>query len=233
MKRFYKDVSVERTDAGHYVALDGRPIKTQGGQPQVVATPALAEAMAAEWAGQGETIDPALFVFRDMADYALDIVPGTRDEVIEKLLRYGETDTLCYRADPDEPLWHRQREVWEPLVEALETREGVTLERVSGIVAKPHAPETMAQLKARLETLSDFDLAALEQLTSLAASLCVGLAALEPDADGDALWAAANLEEDWQVEQWGVDEEAADRRARRLDSFKRAMEFARLASGGR
>ena len=229
MKRFYKEVSVERTDAGHHVALDGRPIKTQGGQPQVVATAALADAMAAEWAGQGEKIDPALFVFRDMADYALDVVPGTREEIVAKLLRYGETDTLCYRADPDEPLWHRQHEVWEPLVEALEAREGVKLERVNGIVARPHSKETMDRLQARLETFSDFDLAALEQLTSLAASLCVGLAALDPEADGEALWAAANLEEDWQIEQWGADEEAEDRRARRLGSFLAAMKFAQMA----
>jgi chaperone required for assembly of F1-ATPase len=229
VKRFYKDVSVEQTDAGHYVVLDGRPIKTQGGQPQVVAGKALAEALAAEWDAQGEKIDPALFVFRDMTDYALDIVPGTLDELIAKLLRYAETDTLCYRADADEPLWHRQRDVWDPLVEALEAREGITLERVSGIVAKPHPEESMARLEARLETLDAFALAALEQLTSLAASLCVGLAALEPDADGEALWAAANLEEDWQVEQWGADEEAAERRSKRLTGFLKAMEFVALA----
>ena len=229
MKRFYKAVSVEQGEAGYHVALDGRPMKTQGGQPQVVAAKALAEALAAEWDAQGEKIDPALFVFRDMTDYALDIVPGTRDELIAKLLRYAETDTLCYRADPDEPLWHRQRDVWDPLVEALEAREGITLERVSGIVAKPHPKESMARLKARLETLDAFALAALEQLTSLAASLCVGLAALEVGADGEALWAAANLEEDWQVEQWGEDEEAAERRSKRLTGFLKAMEFIALA----
>ena len=83
----------------------------------------------------------------------------------------------------------------------------------------------------RLDSHDHFALTALEQLTSLAASLCIGLAALEENADGEQLWAAANLEEDWQVEQWGEDEEAADRRAKRLDSFLKAMEFARLARG--
>ncbi|MEX0341143.1 MAG: ATP12 family protein [Erythrobacter sp.] len=229
MKRFYKAVSVEQTGLGYHVALDGRPIKTQAGLPQVVASKDLAEALAAEWAGQGETLDSAGFAFRDMADYALDVVPATRSELVAKLLRYVETDTLCYRAEPDEPLWHRQRDVWDPLVEALERREGIRLERVSGIVARSHSPDTMKRLKARLESLDDFTLAALEQLASLAASLCVGLAALDEGADGEALWAAANLEEDWQVEQWGHDEEAAERRARRLDEFLKAMEFVRLA----
>ena len=231
MKRFYKSVSVEQSGPAYHVALDGRPIKTQGGDPQLVRSKGLAESLAAEWAGQGDTIDPARFALRDMTDYALDVVPATRADIVAKLLRYAETDTLCYRADPDEPLWHRQRKVWDPLVEALELREGVRLERVSGVVARPHTPETMDRLKMRLDSHDHFALTALEQLTSLAASLCIGLAALEDDADGEQLWAAANLEEDWQVEQWGEDAEAADRRARRLASFLKAMEFARLARG--
>lgn len=229
MKRFYKDVSVERSAAGYHVALDGRPVKTQRGGSQIVGSKALAEELAAEWASQGETIDPARFAFRDMADYALDVVPADRAGIAAKLLRYAETDTLCYRADPDEPLWHRQREVWDPLVDALEAREGVTLERVSGVVARPHPAATMETLKARIETHDDFTLAALEQLTALAASLCIGLAALDDDAEGEALWAAANLEEDWQIEQWGADEEAAARRAKRLEAFLKAMAFVRLA----
>lgn len=229
MKRFYTTATVERSEPGFYVALDGRPMKTQGGQPQVVASADLAQALAAEWAGQPEEIDPARFAFRDMTDYALDVVPETRAEIAAKLLRYAETDTLCYRADPDQPLWHRQRAMWDPLVEALETREGVRFERVSGVVAKSHPPATLERLGARLDSLDDFTLAALEQLASLAASLCIGLAALDADADGEALWDAANLEEDWQIEQWGADEEASARRAKRLGDFLKAMEFARLA----
>lgn len=231
MKRFYREVAVHSDAEGHFITLDGRAIKTQGGRPQRVPARALAEAMAAEWEMQGEVIDPAHFVYRDMADYAIDVVPEERAAIIAKLLRYGETDTLCYRADPDEPLWHRQRTVWDPLVEAYEVREGVKLERVSGVVARPHPRATGERLEARLTTLDDFTLAAAEQATALAASLCIGLSALEPEADGEMLWDAANLEEDWQVEQWGEDEEASARRARRLESFLKSIAFARLARG--
>ena len=195
-----------------------RPLKTQGG----------GRVVDRRWQkrSQANGMDRARRsirrAYRDMADYALDTLPEGRTAAIAKLLRYAETDTLCYRADPDEPLWHRQRDMWDPLVETLEAREGIVLERVSGVVAKPHAPATMDRLKARLESLDDFTLAALEQLTALSASLCVGLAALDHDADGEALWAAANLEEDWQIEQWGADEEAAARRAKRLEAFLKA-----------
>ena len=226
MKRFYKDVTVAGTDLGWTVHLDGRPIKTQGGQPQVLPNEALAEMLAGEWRAQGEEIDPAAFRYRDMTDYALDVVVKDPRSVIDKLLGYAETDTLCYRADPEEALYRRQQEAWEPLLTALEAREGVSLHRVSGVLHRPQPEVSMDRLRARLEVLNAFELAALEQLTSLAASLCIGLAALESDADGEALWAAASLEEEWQADLWGREEEAEERRARRKADFLAAMEFA-------
>lgn len=229
MKRFYTEAHAAATEIGHVVLLDGRPIRTQGGQPQAVPSAALAEAMADEWRAQGEEIDPHGFAYRDMADYALDVVAADPDAVIDKLLRYAETDTLCYRADPDESLHRRQQALWEPLLAAFEAREGVALERVSGVVHRPQAPEALARLRRRLQTLGPFGLAALEQAVTLSHSLAIGLSALEPGADGEALWDAANLEEDWQAELWGEDEEAAARRERRKRDFLNAIAFARLA----
>ncbi|QYU67733.1 hypothetical protein J4558_23040 [Leptolyngbya sp. 15MV] len=232
MKRFYAAARAEPCEGGYRVTLDGRPIRTQQGAAQIVPGAALAGALAAEWQAQGEEIDPAMFRFRDMADYAIDHVRPGRGSMIDELLAYAETDTLCYRADPDEPLHRRQREVWEPLLAAIEAREGVRFERASGVIHRPQPPETLAHLRARLEALDDFTLAALQPMASLAASLTIALSALEPDADGSALWAAASLEELWQAEQWGRDEAAEARRARRQADFIAALEFARLARAG-
>jgi chaperone required for assembly of F1-ATPase len=229
MKRFWKAVAVEQAGGGWRVTLDGRPIKTQGGAPQIVPTEVLAELLADEWRMQGEEIDPAAFPARDTADYAIDMVAVDKPSVVAKILRYGETDTLCYRADPDEPLHRRQWAEWEPIVSAFEVREGVRLERVSGIVHKPQPAATLATLKSRLGELDPFTLAALEVLTSLSASLTVGLSALEPDADREGLWRAAELEEAWQMELWGTDTEAEERRDRRKADFMRAVDFARAA----
>lgn len=232
MKRFYTRVAAEPAETGWRVALDGRPIRTAGGAAQIVPTQALAEAMAQEWAGQGEEIDTAAFVLRDMADLAIDIVAAKRADTVDGILAYAETDTLCYRADPDEPLHARQQDLWEPLLAQIEERHGLRFERVSGIVHRPQPPETLARLRALLEAQDAFTLAALQTLASLAASLAVALAALEDSADAEALWTAANAEEDWQAERWGWDSVAADRRAARLASFAKAMEFARLARQG-
>lgn len=229
MKRFYREVTVAETGSGFGVQLDGRAIKTVSARPQVVPTRALADIMALEWAEQGDEIDPARFLFRDMADYAIDVVSPDPAAAIDSLLPYAATDTLCYRAEPDEPFAARQRVMWEPLLAAAEARLGVKFVRISGVMHKPQPPETLERLRDELAELDAFALAALRNTAGLAASLVIGLAALDPQADVDALWDAANLEEDWQVELWGKDWEAAELRAKRAAAFAAAAKFAQLA----
>ncbi|MDZ4308192.1 ATP12 family chaperone protein [Allopontixanthobacter sp.] len=230
MKRFYREVTVEQLERGFAVRLDGRHIKTAAGVPQIVPSRALAAALAAEWDEQGEDLDPGRFHFRDLADYAIDIVGPDRGTALNKLLAFAETDTLCYRADPEEALYRRQLEVWEPLLAAFESAENVRFERVSGIIHRSQPPQTLAALRARLAALDNFTLAGLQTCASLAASLCIAMAVLQPDAEVEALWNAANLEELWQAELWGHDAEAQTRLALRTLEFRRGAEFLRLVS---
>ncbi len=231
IRRFYKDVTLGQHPGGFQVLLDARGVKTVGGAPQLAPTRALGEALAAEWRQQGEKIDPQSLPLRDMADYAIDIVAPDPHGVAQGLVAYAETDTLCYRADPDEPLHARQQEVWEPLLASFEAAHGVTLTRVSGVLHRPQPPATLAALHARLLSLDPFALAGVEAMTKLAASLVTALAALEADGEEEplALWQAVCLEEEWQAELWGRDWEAEERRARREADFLRACAFARLA----
>lgn len=229
MRRFYKQVDVAAVEGGWQVTLDGRPLKTVGGAPQIVPSEALARALAAEWDAQGEKIDPQTLPLRDMADYAIDIVAPDPEAVTAKITAYGDTDTLLYRADPDEPLYPRQQELWEPIVAGFEAQHGVTFVRVSGIIHRAQSEATMATLAALVAAQDPFAIAALEAMASLAASLLVGLAALDPAADGESLWQAASLEEEWQAEQWGREEEAEERRAKRAADFLTYRQFALLA----
>lgn len=229
MRRFYKDVSTQAVDGGFQVMLDRRAIKTVGGLAQVVPTNAMADALGAEWDAQGEKIDAATMPLRDMADYAIDMVSPDPLALIEKTVPYGDTDTLLYRADPDEPLYTRQQEVWEPIVTAFEARHGAQFIRISGIIHRPQSDATLDALRGALTGQSAFALAAIEMMTHLAASLITGLSASEPEADARALWNAANLEEDWQIEKWGRDEEAEQRREKRTRDFLKAREFWELA----
>ncbi len=227
MKRFWQQVSVTPESGGWQVQLDGRAVKTQAGAAQVVPTAALADLLAAEWSAQGPEIDPTGFPLRDLADYAIDVIAADRAPVLAKLVGYAETDTLCYRADPDEPHYARQRALWEPLVTGAEARHGVSFTRVSGIMHRPQKPATLARLRTVIADFDPFTLAGLELVTSLSASLITGLATLEPGADPEVLFTSANAEEDWQAEQWGWEWTAEDRRALRLAAFTRTVEFVR------
>ena len=229
MKRFYRQVTVRSEAGGWRVWLDERGLKTPAAAPQVVPTEALAEAMASEWREQGEEIDTSAFGFRDLADFALDTVTKDCGRIVEELLAYAETDTLCYRAEPGEALYRRQCADWEPLLLAAEARYDVRFRRISGIVHEAQPEETAKRLRAVLEAQGPFALAALTMMASLAASLVVPLTALDPDAEPDALFNAANLEEDFQAELWGQDAEAEARRTTRAAAFAMAQRFAALA----
>lgn len=233
MKRFYTTVAVQGVADGWQVTLDGRGVKTAGGAPQTVRPQPLAQALAAEWEAQGSELDPKTLPLRDMVDYALDIVSADPAGVVDKVLSYGDTDTLLYRADPDEPLHARQQAVWEPVVAAFEGRHGVTMTRVSGVMHRDQDPQSLETLRATLNRFDPLALAGVEVMASLAASLIVALSAIHTDADPLELWAAASLEENWQADLWGRDAEAEDRRAKRQAAFLKAHEMTVLSLGAK
>lgn len=231
MKRFWKEATAAPVDGGWQVMLDGRPLKTQGKRAQVVPGESLARALAAEWAAQGEEIAPAGFVLRDMADYAIDVIAPDRSSAIAALLPYGETDTLCYRAEPDEALGRRQDAVWEPLLKEAEALWGVEFVRVSGIMHQPQPAATLERLRGVLEAQDNFTLAALRSLSGISASLTIALFAIDGAHSAESLWQASELEEMFQAEMWGSDAEAEARAAKRLRDFEAAMRFSALLRG--
>lgn len=229
MKRFYEQVEVAKAaDDGWQVTLDGRGLRTVKGTPQIVPTRVLAEALAREWDEQSEDIDTSRFIHRDQADFAIDVVAHDPADSIDQTIKYAETDTLCYRADPDEPLFERQESVWEPLIERVEQAYDVKFTRVSGIVHRPQPAETITKLRGVLRDKDHFTLAGIQTMASLSASLCVPLLALETGAEPVSLWRAASLEEEWQSDLWGRDQEAETRRRKRQDAFLAACEWISL-----
>lgn len=228
MKRFYDDVTLQETSGGWQVVLDDRAVKTQGATPQIAPTHALAEALAAEWKRQGETIDGRSFPLRDLTDFTLDRVATAADDTVGKTLAFARTDTLCYRADPGTALSRQQNALWEPLLADFEGRENIALIRVASIVHTEQPEASIDALRSRLETFSAFTLAGVFTLASLSASMCIAMAALEDGADAEMLWNAANLEEDSQAELWGRDAEAEAAREEKRAAFLKANEFLEL-----
>lgn len=212
-RRFYKESAViALADGMSRVALDGRPIRTPGGAELALPRPALAGAIAAEWAAQEGSVKPLSMPLMRLAATALDRVGRERDAVVSAICAYAAHDLLCYRAAAPEALARRQAETWKPLVDWCADTFEAHLAVTEGIIHIDQPPEALSALRAAVDGMDDFRLAALSQLTAACGSLVLALAVCGGRIDAAAAIAASQLDEDWQAERWGEDHEAAARR---------------------
>lgn len=228
MKRFYREATVRPGPDGGEVLLDGRPVKTPARRTLALPTAALAEAVAAEWNAQGEAVLPLTMPLTGLANAAIDRVAPDKEAFAASLARYGDSDLLCYRADGPESLAARQTALWDPILAWGRRRYDVDFETVTGIIHRPQPPATLARLTHAVVSRDSFELAALSPLVTISGSLVIALALAEEAIDLDAAWAAAALDETWQAEQWGADEEATARLDARRAEFEAAERFLRL-----
>lgn len=221
-KRFWKNAAVEKVDDGFAVLLDGRPVKTPAKRSLLLPTAKMAEVIAAEWNAQEDEINPHLMPATKTANSAIDKVATQHAEVADMLAAYGDSDLLCYRADHPEGLVARQAEEWDPLLDWAASELGARLEPRSGVIHVPQSADALDVLSSRTHALSPFQLAAFHDLVSLSGSLVIGFAAAEGLRHLDDLWETSRLDENWQAEQWGRDDEAEALAAVKKDSFRHA-----------
>lgn len=228
-KRFWTAAGVTTVPGGFAVQLDGRPVKTPAKAPLVVPTEALALAIAAEWDAQGKVVDPRTMPVTRAANSAIDTVTPNRSAVLGMISAYGGSDLLCYRAESPAPLIARQAAAWQPLLDWAASTLHAPLRVTAGIVHVAQPPESLARLKASLDSFSDFELVALHDLVALSGSLVIGLAAAADLAPAEDLWRSSRIDEEFQAELWGQDEEAAEVAALKRNDFLQARAFLDLA----
>ncbi|WP_417209414.1 ATP12 family chaperone protein [Antarctobacter sp.] len=230
-KRFWQNAEVADTEAGYAVTLDGRGVKTPAKTPLVVPTEALAREIAAEWAAQQERVNPNTMPFTRMANSALDKVAPQHAAVADMLAAYGDSDLLCYRADSPEALVDRQQQGWDPLLDWAEATFDARLRPVAGVMYHPQDPAALARLTAPVHGQSAFALAAFHDLVSMSGSLVLALAVIRGACDPAEAWALSRIDETWQEEQWGVDEDAAKVAQRKRGEFLHAAVFHSMSDG--
>ncbi len=226
-KRFYTTVSVEPDAGGHGVRLDGRAVRTPGRRALVVPSASVAQAIAAEWDRQGQRIDPATMPVTRLVNTTIDGILDDPSAVRAELKRYAETDLLFYRADAPEALVARQAENWDPVLRWAEAHVGGLFLTATGVMHVAQPAKTLAAVGRRLDREDDaFVLAALHQMTTLTGSLLLAVAVREGRLEAGTAWALAHVDEDWNIEQWGADEEAAARREARWQDMNAAAQLA-------
>jgi chaperone required for assembly of F1-ATPase len=226
-RRFFRQAGL--TGSGPYgIALDGRLLKTPAKRNFLVPSLALAEAIAAEWNGQGDRVDPDLMALTKLANSAIDRVMGSEETIIENIVAYAGADLVCYRATEPEGLVQREGKAWDPVIEwAAEffDAEFQTIEGVAHRVQDDAAIETVRRYLAGRDAMR---LCAIHNLTTLKGSALIAVAQTEGFLDAEDAWRAAHVDEDWQIERWGRDEEATQRRAKQEEEFRQTVRFQNL-----
>lgn len=225
-RRFYKTVTVTETNG---IALDGRAVKTPLKSALALPTKPLAEAVAAEWDAQTEQIDPASMILTKLANTAIDRVGPNRAAIIAEAVDYANSDLVCYRADTPETLAERHARAWDPVVDWARTALDAPFTVTSGIIHKPQPEAALKAHESALAQLNDFELAAYHSIMSLTGSALIAMMLARAATIPEAAWIAAHVDEDYQIEQWGADEEAQRRRAARYAEFMACCRFLTLA----
>ena len=223
-KRFYKEVAAGAIEGGFTVTLDGRQVRTPGRKvPVTVPAAGIATTMAGEWAAQGEFIDPGTMPMVRLINSGVESgdagAPAFRDEII----KFAAGDLLLYRAESPQPLVSAQEQHWDAALVSLARHFDIGFQPTFAIQHQPQPPATLERLAQALEGEHLITLTAMVSMTGLTGSGLLTLAHRHGLLDADQVWAAAHVDEDYQITQWGEDAEAAARRAMRRVEFDTAV----------
>ena len=228
-RRFWKTADIQPQGAGWEVVLDGRPLRTPGKLPLILPTEALARAIAAEWDAQTDVIDPNRMPLTRAANSAVEKVTPQFHDVTSMLGDYGGTDLLSYRASEPEALTRMQALGWDPLIDWAATELRAPLRITHGVIPVPQDPAVLLKLQAEIASLDAFALTALHDLVTLHGSLILGLAVLRGRLDAETAWNLARIDEEFQADRWGRDEDADLAAQGRLEAMRNAERFYRLS----
>lgn len=223
-KRFYTEVGVAEADGSFAVTLDGRPVRTPSGRHLAVPSREIADALAAEWAAQKETLDPLSMPLTRLANSIIEGVVDHAGDVRDDVAKFLRSDLLFYRAGHPEALVAREAAHWDPVLFWAADTLGAHFILSQGIV---HVSQPEQAVEAARSALPEdpWSIAAMHVITTITGSALLALALLYRARDPDQVWAAAHVDDDWNVDQWGADEEATRRRAAKLTDFTAAVEL--------
>ncbi len=228
-KRFWKKAAAVAEAGGFAVKLDEKPLKTPAKADLLVPTEAMAQAIAAEWDAQVDVVDPGSMPVTRGANAAIDKVAAQRAEVVALLTEYGDSDLLCYRAAGPVELIEKQAEAWDPMLDWAAETLNARLCVGEGVMHVSQDPAALERLMAELDALGHFELAAAHDLISISGSLILAVAVMKRALEPERAWTLSRVDEDWQISQWGEDDEASANEIIKRAAFLDAARFYRLS----
>ncbi len=216
-------------EAGFTISLDGKFVKTPAKNLLEVPTKALAEHMKREWDAQEDAVVPASMPLNRLANTAIDRTAIKADHVVMEVMGFARFDQLCYRADGPEELIKIEAKAWDAYLEWAEQNLGVKLEPTTGIGTREQSPKALKTLKNIVAGHDPFALTALHNATTLTGSVVLALALGKGFRKAPKIWDDSHVDEDYQIERWGHDPEAAKVRTEKkkmwvaVDQFFKAL----------
>jgi chaperone required for assembly of F1-ATPase len=220
-RRFYERVEIEAVDDAFRIVLDGRPVRTPARHALAAPTRALAQALAAEWEAQRDVVDPARMPLTRLANTIIDGVVEAPGAVAAEVERYLACDLVFYRASAPAGLVARQGAAWDPVLAWARDALGARFVLAEGIVFVTQPPQALAAAGAAIPR-APWPLGAVHSMTTLTGSALIALAVAAGALSVDAAWAAAHVDEDWNMDFWGRDELAMQRRDTRFADMQAA-----------
>jgi chaperone required for assembly of F1-ATPase len=228
-KRFYSQAHVgEAAGGGFALLLDGKPVKTPARRALTAPTAPLAQAIADEWNAQSAQIDPGRMPLTRLAHAVIDAVADAMEPVADEVAQYLGSDLLCYRAEAPPGLVVRQTLAWDPVLAWAHEALGARFVLAQGVMAITQQGVALAAARAKIPA-DPWRLGAVSLITTLTGSALLALALDQSALKPEAAWAAAHVDEDWQMSQWGRDELTLERRAYRYAEFAAAVTVLRHA----
>ena len=160
------------------------------------------------------SVDPLSMPVTRLANSTIDGVADDVAAVRDDIAKYFDTDLLFYRASFPEELIARQAEHWDPALRWLADELGAHFILAEGVM---HVRQPDPAVKAARQALPEtpWAVAAMHVVTTITGSALLALALYRKALTPDEVWAAAHVDEDWNSQQWGADEDVTQRRAQR------------------
>lgn len=225
MDKFYTQATVAPTRDGFQVLLDGKAIKTPSKNTFEVPTEKLAQAAADEWNAQKDKVLAASMPINRLANTAIDRVRENLFLVVDEIAAFGGSDLICYRASSPPELKARQEKLWNPFIVWARKIIQIDLKITEGVMPIEQDEDTLDFLKAFVMEGDEFSLAGLHTIVSLTGSLIIGLAISKGRVSAEKGWLASNVDNDFQREQWGEDEEATQKLREKHDMLLSAVQY--------
>ncbi|MGI9395236.1 MAG: ATP12 family chaperone protein [Boseongicola sp.] len=224
-KRFWQKAEIVPKGDQYAILLDGRPVRTPSKRQLVVPTQTMATRIATEWEAQVERVDPATMPWTRSANSALDKVPDQRREVESHLKEYADTDLLVYRAEGPSELVKRQAKAWDPILKWIKAEFDVRMATTHGVMPVKQDLSNINSLARLMTPMSHFELTGFHDLVTISGSYILAIAVAKKEVESEAGWALSRIDEEWQIEQWGFDEEAAEQAMAKKVAFFHASDF--------